>query len=124
VSLTSRVLPFEEWPKVAISKGLNPSAACIVVAEEDGRIVGSCAVFTWVHLDGLEVDANHQRKGDVCRRLLHETGKVAEASRVEAMVAGSNTDEMNDYLTRLGGTEIPATFFVVPMRGFFRKEQG
>ena len=126
--LTTRVLPAEEWPRLAgtdlesLWPLMSPVFHRVIVAEDEGRIVGHCVVFTWVHLDGLWVDEARRGGGDVWRRLLHAVGAVGRQSGVKAMVAGSDTEAMRDYLARLGGERLPAEFFVVPMQGFFQKE--
>jgi Acetyltransferase (GNAT) family len=128
MGMTTRILPADEWGRLAgtdldpMWRQFNPEFYRVIVAEDEGRVVGHCVVFTWVHLDGAWSDPAYRKSGAVWRALLRTAGEVAKEAGVEALIAGSNTDEMSGYLGRLGGTQLPASFFVVPMRGCFQKE--
>jgi len=74
--LTRRVLPPEEWDKVAgippfNTGGLpNPEYWRIVVVERDGQIVACCSLFDTVHWDMFWVAAESQGAAGVFRELL------------------------------------------------------
>jgi len=130
VRLTSRELPSHEWDRLAGTAlaetwpQLSPDHTRVVVVEDEaGAIVGTCAVMTWVHAEGFSVAPAYRRKGMVWRMLLHALGDVSRDVGVDAMVAGSDSPEMTDYLTRLGASALPASFFVVPMNGFFSQKE-
>jgi hypothetical protein len=129
MSLVTRELPPNEWCRLAgtdlrdVWQKLSPESARIVVVEDAGQIVGHCTVLSWVHLEGLGIAPTHRRTGLVWRRLMRAVADIGREVGVGAMVAGTDSDAMTDYLRRLGGTALPATFYVMPMRTF-QKETG
>jgi N-acetylglutamate synthase-like GNAT family acetyltransferase len=128
--VTTRQLPVEEWPRLAetvlcrVWDSLSPDHARVVVVEDDsGKIVGTCAVMTFVHVEGLGIDEHCQKQGWVWRRLMHGVGQIAEEIGVRAMVAAAANDEMSNYLARMGATPLDAQFFVLPMNKAFTQKE-
>jgi N-acetylglutamate synthase-like GNAT family acetyltransferase len=123
--MTTRELPYEEWGKLRgtnveqMYPHLTPESARIVVVEdEDGVVVGACAVMSWVHAEGFGITESHRRKAAVARALVRGIGQVARELGVNAVVTGTNTDEMADYLTRFGAQPLALQrHFIVPLTG-------
>ena len=74
--MQARLLPPEEWEKLADrppfkDTGLpNPDHWAIVVVEDAGEIVASCALFDTVHWDGFHVNEEFRGHAGVFRQLL------------------------------------------------------
>lgn len=90
--LTFRVLPPEEWPRLQdrfpYNQGLpDPEHWRIIVAEQDGQIVGRCAIFDTVHWDDWDIAPDHQGKAAVFRGLVREGLQVLH----EAGILGVHT---------------------------------
>jgi len=128
--VNTRQLPVAEWPRLAdtvlvnVWDTLSPDHTRVVVVEDDkGKIVGTCAVMTFVHVEGLGIAEDCRKQGAVWRRLMHGVGKVAEEIGVRAMVAGSADEEMSDYLARMGTTPLDAQFCAVPMNQYLGQKE-
>jgi len=124
MSLKARELPPEEWSRLqgtdldSTWPLLSPNRATVIVVEnEDGLIVGTWAILSIIHTEGLGVAPPYQHRGRVARLLLREGAKVMRRLGVTSFVTGAETCEMADYLDRMGGTEIPLRFFSVPIEG-------
>ena len=124
MSLTVRELPSAEWPRLqgtelgSTWEALPADRATVIVVEnEDGLIVGTWAILSIVHTEGLGVAPPYQHRGRVARLLLREGAKIMRRLGVTSFVTGAATGEMADYLDRMGGIEIPARFFSVPLEG-------
>ena len=122
--LTARELPPDEWwrldgTELGKTWRLLPTdkATVVVVENEDGQIVGTWSVMLIVHTEGLGVAPPYQSRGRVARLLLREGAKVVRRLGASQFVTGAATMEMVNYLDRLGGVEIPARFFSVPLDG-------
>jgi hypothetical protein len=130
MSLTTRVLPPDDWPRLAdtdlrdVWALLSPSSAQVLVVEDEaGAIVGHCVIATWIHAEGFGVREDHRNRGDVWRRLLHAIGETSREVGNGGVIAGAASAEMAGYLARLGGIPLPASFFTVPMNEFFQRRE-
>lgn len=94
---------------------LLPANARILVAEnESGEIIGHVAEFKAWHVDGLWIDPRY-RDGSVWRRLLHQVQADMQVRGVSGVVTAAMSDEMDDYLRRMGATPQPGTAFIWPL---------
>jgi hypothetical protein len=126
---TVRVLPPEEWEKLAHIEpfdrtGLpSPGHWRIVVAEVEGVIVGFSCLFDCVHMEPLWIDPAYRARphafGDVltglwagCRVLLH----AADVQMVFAVV-GDALPRNADFVKHLGFIPAEGTLYIVPTDG-------
>lgn len=100
--ITSRVLPHEEWDRVAAFAPFNeaglPSGEAaqhweILVVEDDGQIVACCSLSDQVHWDGFSVDAAHRGNPVVFRALLEQSLQTL----IDAGVAGAHLTIPDDH---------------------------
>lgn len=73
--MTTRILPRDEWPRLAgtLLERAWPhfeGQATVVVVERDGAIVGCAAVFQAWHLEGAWIAPEHRGRVGVGRRLI------------------------------------------------------
>ena len=121
--MTTRELPFEEWPRLAgteldaIRQVLDPSRARVLVVEDqDGGIVGCWALFMAFHTEGFWIAPSHRKTGGVARRLLVTMREWLRVEGIRAVMTAANDTEMAAYLTRLGATQLPGEHFLWPMK--------
>ena len=120
MSLTTRVLPPEEWHRVQhippFTEGLpDPTHWRIVTVESDGEIVGCCSLFDSVHWDGFWISPDHQGKAGVFREIIREgIGQLREAG-----VVGVHTTvpdirpDLQDLIQRYGFVEAPGKLYLL-----------
>jgi N-acetylglutamate synthase-like GNAT family acetyltransferase len=95
--MTVRQLPPEEWHKLAelpiASGGIPDPMRCeIVVAEEDGKIVGTWGLVMTPFLEGLWVEEEY-RKSSAAPKLLVEMKKLlVERGVIQAFTLVQSTD--------------------------------
>lgn len=124
--LTARELPPDEWWRLDGTelgdywRLLRADRATVIVVENaQHAIVGTWAILSLVHTEGLGVAPPYQGQGRVARLLLREGAKVLRRLGVSSFVTGATSLEMVDYLQRFGAQEIPARFFAVPVAGVY-----
>lgn len=122
---TSRILPVEEWPKLAavdpdgVWPLLKPDDTQVVVVEQGDQIVGVWLAVRFVHAEGVWIDPAHRGAFGVVKRLLSGMRAAAKswgASVVWTGAAEGDTGVMQ-LITKLGGTPIPMTSYRLPMGG-------
>lgn len=125
--MTSRVLPPDEWPRLAgtplepLLSALIPDQTVIRVVEDaDGQIIGTVGLWSMVHLEGLWIAPEHQGKAAVIRALIDGTNATAAAHDLTLAMSGAYTPEMVSFLERLGGDRQSAAVFYVPLPLQFR----
>lgn len=118
--MTSRILPRDEWPKLAGTEletaleVLQHEEAHIIVVEDGDRIVGCWAAVRYVHLEGVWVHPDYRRRGSVIRRLLVGGKSLVMALGARVFWTAAMTPEIEDIVTRIGGVPLPeAKHFVV-----------
>jgi len=120
---TSRVLPVEEWPRLAqtplasVWALLKPEDTQVLVVEQAGAIIGVWLAVRLVHAEGVWIAPAHRGSVGVVRRLL--SGMRAAAARWGVGVVWTGAAEgdamVEGLITRLGGTVVPFTSYRLPM---------
>jgi N-acetylglutamate synthase-like GNAT family acetyltransferase len=122
--LESRLLPPEEWHTLTAvepfaSHGLpdDPASWWILVVERDGRVIGTCSLFTAMHWDGWWIDPEEPgtTRGVVLRQLLRHALGLFGAIDVEQVYTGveDTTPQMADFLTRFGFRPAPGRLYML-----------
>lgn len=118
--MTTRVLPVEEWPRLAettfgpVLGALRPEACEILVVEDGARIVGCWALLTVLHVEGVWVADEERRRGAVQRRLLHGMRALVAQHGSSSVWTGAVTPEVEGIIQRLGGEPIPFPSYLLP----------
>jgi hypothetical protein len=121
-AFATRVLPPAEWSRLqgteldGVTAHLPPTAQ-IVVVEQDGAIVACWAAFNVLHVEGIWIAPAHRRSGSVARRLLRAMRQVVASFGCRSAMTAALTDEVDGFITRLGGTRVPGTHFLLPFEG-------
>lgn len=121
--MTTRILPPEEWSKVAhtdIAAFLahaEPRDVQIVVVEDEGCIVACWSVLRVTHLEGVWIDPAFRRHFGVARRLLEATLRTAREWGGWAFT-GAQTDDVRRLITKhLHGVKVDMDTYIVPLEG-------
>lgn len=122
MTYTTRLLPFEEWPKLAgteletVWPVVNPRDARIVVVEDaSGVIVGCWAALRYVHAEGVWIDPAHRGRGRVAAHLLKGLQAAMEDFGATAAWTTSLTPAVSVLAEHLGGRQLPGTHYVFPV---------
>ncbi len=120
--MTLRELPSEEWGRLEswslyrLLPFADPQFARVFVVEDEaGAIIGVQGVFSWLHAEGLEIAPAHQGKASVARHLRHAVMECLGGA--QGVMTAANTPEMEAIIRKLGGIEIPAKPFYLPLVG-------
>ncbi len=111
---TARLLPPEEWGKLApeVAARLSPESSVVCVVEDaDGAIVGRWAALQTVHLEGLEILASHQKNPGVAGKLLTLMLLTLREAGVAGVLTIAQDPAVAAMATAIGFTEIPGTIF-------------
>jgi N-acetylglutamate synthase-like GNAT family acetyltransferase len=120
--MTTRILPPDEWHRLANTEVehvwplLNPEQSQILAIEQDGEIVGTLVMVTFVHAECLWIHPDHRKGFGVMRRLLDGMWDTAKVLGARRLWSGSLSETTTHILHRLGGQEIPGRSFVFPVR--------
>jgi hypothetical protein len=117
--ITTRLLPPEEYSKLADTEpyrtgGLpDPDHWRIIVVEDEGRIVGSCAIFDAVHWDYWHVDEAYRGNPVVFRDLVMGGVQVLVDHNVDLVhtTVPNGQPEVEEMLTRFGFQPAPGRLF-------------
>lgn len=116
--MTSRLLPREEWPKLAGTDAatawpLLTDAARVVVVEHDGQIVGCHLLQPVLHAECLWVHPDHRGKASVARRLWAAVQRTArEQFGASWFATGCASDDVRVLLAHVGAVPLPEHFMV------------
>jgi len=118
--MTTRLLPREEWPRLAGTELETvwphlPESARVIVVEDGDQIVGCWAVFSVVHVEGVWIAPEYRTRGSVARRLLMEMRRQARAMGASAVMTGATSDDVRGLITRLHGQAVPGEQYVIPL---------
>lgn len=121
--MTTRVLPYAEWPRLAETEAgpvwphLNPAKAEIVVVEKDGQIVGCQIVMTVKHLEALWIAPAFRQRSSVGRRLWDAVKRVARADGSTAAFTSACDDRVRGLLAHVGAQQLPGDHYLVSVKG-------
>lgn len=119
--ITTRLLPPEDWSRLAdtslkdVWRDLQPKHPFIdvlVAEDESGAIVGHILFQSLIHCEGFGIAPSERRQGRVFRAMLTAMAEYCDANGFEDVWSGSVSDEITDYLSRLGARPIPGVHFV------------
>jgi hypothetical protein len=118
--LTSRELPWQEWPKLAgtgLEAGLGrlaPSFAKVVVVEdESGAVVACWAAMLMVHAEGLWIAPEHRLQVGVAVRLWRQMKRAVRAFGASSVMTGADRDDIAQLLEAHGGVKVPMQEYVL-----------
>lgn len=121
--MKARVLPREEWGKLGVSGipqiglTLRPEDVQILVVEDGERVVATMGVFRVTHFESLWIDPEYRGNAGLGRRLI-KAGIEAARKWTDRWVWGaSDTDHMNDIISRIGGKPLPIQTHIIHMGG-------
>lgn len=104
--MTDRVLPYEEWPKLAgtplgdVIGQLNPATTAILVVEdEQGAMLGCWAALTVLHAEGIWIAEPYRKRGSVMRRLIRRMQGLIRSSGASSVVTGAESEEVRALLS-------------------------
>lgn len=120
--MTHRLLPPDEWPRLADTPQLGPvwaqlpvASASVLVVEDGDRIVGTWAFLHVLHAEGVYVDPAHRGRGAVARHLWRGMREIARLTGAAAVWTGANTDDVAALLLAHGATKFPVDSYVLPL---------
>jgi hypothetical protein len=116
MSVTTRLLPPEQWHRLA-GTDLEPlldvfhvkqDAIDILVAEDaDGRIVGHVALLSWIHVEGLASSAP-----GALLQLSRAVAEYCEAHDIPAVYSNALSQETERILTWKQAHPVPGTAYI------------
>lgn len=119
--MTTRVLPPEEWARLAATElgpalaQLPANATTVFVAESAGEIVGCWSLVMFAHVEGLWIAPAHRKRGRVLLRLWERLRALTAERGLGAVFTGSLSDEVTQMLMARGAAALPP-MFVLPVR--------
>lgn len=120
--MTSRILPQEEWPRLAGTEADTvwmqiPASACVVVVEDEGELVGCHVLVPVLHAECLWIHPDYRKATSVARRLW---AAVKQEATVRFGAVGFQTaavdDDVRGLLRHVGAVPIPGDHFMVPLK--------
>ena len=121
MSLTTRVLPPDEWPKLAgtdlaaMTGTLREALASVVVVERDGVIVGCWALVPALTVHGLWIHPD-QRKSRAGWVLWQAMKDLVRSRGCRAVLTTAQSPDVRELLTHVGATPIGEEY-VLPCEG-------
>ncbi len=90
-------------------------ARVAVVTDEHGRVIGTWALLTLLHAEGVWVAPEHQGKASVARLLWKQMAAFVHEHGASSVLTGANTPDVAQLLERHGAQKIEATTYTLPM---------
>ena len=121
MSFVTRVLPPEEWPRLAGTEAetlwphLVPSQSRVLVVEQGAAIVGVWVLMQLVHAECVWIAPRHRGVGSVARRLLAFMRTQARAWGARTVLAGTTDPAVGDLIAKLHGAKLPGEAYVIPL---------
>lgn len=119
--MRARILPPEEYDKLAGTEAetvwpVLTDAACVVVVEQDGAIVGCHVLQPVLHAECLWVHPDHRGKSSVARRLWACVQRTAtERFGVRSVMTAATDDRVRGLLAHVGAVVIPGEHYLLPV---------
>jgi len=109
----TRLLPREEWPRLAGTELEQvwphlPAGAQVVVVEADDRIIGCWSLIPLVHCEGVWIDPEFRGNPRVALRLVRGMKDTARAMGAQTVLTAAQTPEIGRLAEKIGGAKIPA----------------
>jgi N-acetylglutamate synthase-like GNAT family acetyltransferase len=116
VVLIERLAPedYDELKSVEEGYRPDPKHSIVVVARENGLIVGRTMLIRPFHVEGTWV-AEHKRKGLIGIRLLQRLEKEARNQGVGTIYAYAMESKIEEYLMRMGYKQSRLTIWEKPV---------
>lgn len=99
---------------------LPPHRVQTVVVEEGGEVIGTMSVLQVPYIESAWLSRDHRNAG-VVRALVRGTWDVASADGAAWGFSAAADGDVSRVLTRLGGTALPAQFYMLPFYAARRK---
>lgn len=121
--MTTRLLPVEEWHKLAgteletVVPHLTPERVSIIVVEDGGQVVGCWALMTVLHCEGLYIAPAYRGKGSVARRLWTTMRGLARDFGARSVATSACSDEVRALLAHVGAVRVPGESYVMQIGG-------
>lgn len=121
MSYTSRILGPEEYYKLE-SLGIprdrlpNPATSVVGVIEVDGVIVARWMALNVVMLEGLQIDAEYQKRPGVARRLLNLMLGTLRARGIVAATTIVQDSGVGELARHAGFNRVPGTLYQKDLR--------
>lgn len=107
MSYTDRILPREEWSKLADTAlvtalmALPPDRTSVFVVEDDaGAIVGCWTLFSVLHAEGVWIAPEHRKRTAVARRLWARMRAAVRGQGSRTFVTGAISPEIHALLAK------------------------
>lgn len=120
--MKTRVLPPEEWHRLEGTEidhawSTLPASACVVVVEDEGRLVGCHVLLSVVHAECLWIHPDHRTKSSVARRLWAAVQTtVVEQFGATAFVTAAIDDRVRGLIAHVGGVPLPGEAYVITLK--------
>ncbi len=121
MSLSSRILPPEEWERLAGTEAqdlwphLKPENAEIHVVEDEGRIVGVWCGLRMMHAECFWIAPEYRGQFGVIMRLWRGLVETAKRWGVSRMETASMNPHVSDMIRRWGGVPVTWEAYIVPI---------
>jgi hypothetical protein len=119
--MIARVLPREEWPRLAGTEAgaawpSFPAGARPVVVERDGVIVACHVLIPYWHVECLWIAPEARGLASVARRLWNYVRYEARLLGASSVLTAACDDRVRGLLAHVGATKLPGDHYVVPVR--------
>jgi len=118
--MTTRVLPPEEYPRLAgtEAEGLAvPGSAQVLVVEDGDRIAGCWILMPILHVECLYVAPEYRKRASVARRLWIGMKRLVRDAHGSAVMTAAASDEVRDLLAHVNATKVPGDHYVMSFEG-------
>ena len=119
MSVTSRVLPAEEWGRLDGTelrdtwRALQPETTRVLVVEDGERIVGHWVLMHTINAHACRNEAGHEGAA----ALMALAARVGEEWGVSRMLTSSESAGLSRLLRRHGAVPVPGDHFALPLGG-------
>ena len=120
--MTSRVLPPEEWPRLAETEAetvwplLDPVRAQVLVVEDGAQIVGCWVLMNVLHAECLWIAEAHRKQASVGRRLWTGLRRLVQAAGCSGVWTASASADVAALLAHVGATKVVGDHYVMGVR--------